>query len=667
MARGSDQDLQRILTRRALVLGGAQLVLAGVLGVRLHYLQITEGARYRTLSEKNQFNVELLPAARGRIFDRQGRPLATNRENFRIIVIAEQTGDLAATLQRLHRLIPLPEYEIERIMHDASEKRGFVPIQVVENLTREDIARVAVQTPSLPGIRLETGHSRHYPFAASAVHVTGYVAPVWPSEQTGDPTLELPGFRIGKSGIEKSYDIDMRGESGRRQIEVNAVGRTIRKLPGVAGAPGRDVILTVDAELQEQVSIRLERGQSRPIPADSREARRALSAVRAPDLGVAGTRGLVNLDHTGAVAVPESGAAIVMDIYRGDILALASTPGFDPNAFNKGLTPRDWDRVLANPRSPMSNKAIAGRYAPGSTFKPMVCLAALADGVAPDERVYCPGHMELGDGLFHCWNRHGHGWVDMFDALEQSCDVYFYEMAKRLDIDRIAEMARRFGFGEELGIELPGERNGLVPSEEWKLANTGEGWQEGETVISAIGQGYLLATPLQMVTMMARLANRGRAVVPNLTRDPSESGGRFRNLGIPYEHLSIVMEGLHRAVNGRRATGGVLRSPRYGFEIAGKTGSVQVRRITREERLRGTVANEDRPWHERDHALFVGVAPADQPLYAAAVVVEHGGSGGRMAAPIAGDILAETIRHNFGGHPPTVPLPVISRRDGRPT
>lgn len=641
MRRTSDQETQRIFTRRALLLGGAKLGLFSALAGRLYYLQVVEADRYRTLSEDNQFNLELLPPIRGRIFDRQGAALADNRDNFRIEIVAEQTTDVARTLATLRDIIDIEDWDFKRVLRETKRKRGFVPITVVENLSRQEISKVAINTPYLPGIRIEVGRSRNYPYGVAAVHLTGYVAAVAESELTGDPVLELPDFRIGKSGIEKLYDLEMRGSSGQRQVEVNALGRIIRKLPGNEGQPGRDVTLTVDVGLQELSARRLARGKSESVPRSDPRAKQALAALKSS----APPGETVNLDKSGKIAPPESGAAVVMDIHRGDILALVSTPGFDPNLFNNGLSPRDWERLLSNPRSPMTNKAIGGLYSPGSTFKMIVCLAALeAEVAAPDTKVFCPGHMQLGNARFHCWKGPGHGNLDMVGALEQSCDVYLYEMAKRVGIDRIAEMARRFGLGEKLGIDLPGESRGLFPTREWKQATRGEAWQQGETLITGIGQGFVLCTPLQMATMTARLVNGGTAVVPRLVRDPDAPAPSFEALNVTPRHLRLAIDGMERVVNGKRGTARAVPRKSDPFRFGGKSGSVQVKRISRAERLAGKIKNEDRPWRDRDHAMFVAYAPIEAPRYAVAVVVEHGGSGSAMAAPIARDILTETMR-----------------------
>ena len=645
MRRASDQETQRAFNRRALLLAGGKLALLGTLAGRLYYLQVVEADRYRTLSEDNQFNLELLPPIRGRIFDRNGIALAENRDKFRIEIVSEQTNDVSRTLAALRRLVDIGDWDIKRVLREIKRKRGFVPITVVENLSRADISRVAVNTPYLPGIRIEVGRSRNYPFGASAVHITGYVAAVSETELTGDPVLELPDFRIGKSGIERFHDLTMRGASGQRQVEVNALGRIIRKLPGNEGQPGRDVSLTIDVRLQAMASRRLAQGKAEAVPANDPRVRKILAAGEAMPTGFDPVDGVVNLDKNGKIVPPESGAAVVMEIHRGDVLALASTPGFDPNVFNNGLSPRDWERLLSNPRSPMTNKAVAGQYSPGSTFKMVVCLAALEAGLASAAtKVFCPGHTDLGNARFHCWRKYGHGWLNMIGGLEQSCDVYLYEMAKRVGIDRIAAMARRFGMGEKLGLDLPGERRGLVPSREWKLATRGEPWQKGETFITGIGQGFLKCTPLQLATMTARLVNGGYAVVPRLSRDLEPADSNFAALNLNPRHLAVVIEGMNRVVNGKRGTARGVRRKNEAFRLGGKSGSVQVKRISRAERLAGKIKNEDRPWRDRDHAMFVAFAPLEAPRYAVAVVVEHGGGGSTMAAPIARDILVETMR-----------------------
>ena len=636
---------QRIFSRRALLLAGSKLILFSALGIRLHYLQVVEANRYRTLSEENQFNFEILPPVRGRIFDRNGTVLADNKDNFRIEIVSEQTKDIGKTLLLLKRLVNVENWDMQRVLRDIERKRGFVPVTVLEDLSRNDISKVAINMSYLPGIKIEVGQSRYYPFGDKAVHLTGYVAAVSETELTGDPVLELPGFQIGKSGAERFYDLKMRGKPGQRQVEVNALGRIIRKLPGSEGKSGKDVSISIDIRLQKYVTERLARGRCNALSVDDPRIRSLLGRGQRLPQGISPINGIVNVTENNKLAPPESGAAVVMDIYKGDVLAMASTPGFDPNVFTDGLSPRDWEQLLSNPRSPMTNKAISGQYAPGSTLKMIVCLAALEAGIASSStKVFCPGYRDLGSSRFHCWRKYGHGQLDMIGAIEQSCDVYMYEMASRLGVERIGRMARRFGLGEKLGLELPGERPGFIPTRAWKRAALGESWQKGETLITSIGQGFLLCTPIQLVTMMARLVNGGQAVIPQLSNNPASKSARFEAMQLNPQHLSVVIKGMDRVINGELGTARKVYRQKDMHLLGGKSGSVQVKRISRLERLKGKVKNEDRPWKDRDHAMFVAFAPLNAPKYATAVVVEHGGGGSSMAGPIARDVLLETMR-----------------------
>jgi penicillin-binding protein 2 len=340
---------------------------------------------------------------------------------------------------------------------------------------------------------------------------------------------------------------------------------------------------------------------------------------------------------------------VVLDVHTGEVLALGSTPTFDPNAFNRSLSATQWRSWMNDPLRPLANKAIAGQYAPGSTFKIVVALAALKAGLQQTHQVFCPGHLSLGTATFHCWKKEGHGTLNMIDGIKNSCDVYFYDVAHRVGIDAIAEMARKFGLGQAEGLDMPGEKNGLIPDRDWKKATTGEAWQQGETLVAGIGQGFILATPLQLAVMVSRLANGGIAVVPHITRPASAAAAaadianrHFAAMGIPADMVKVVAEGMNRVTNDPRGTAYRHRITQPGMEMAGKTGTSQVRRITMSERLTGVKKNEQLPWPQRDHALFVGFAPVAAPRYAVAVVVEHGGAGSAIAGPIARDILLET-------------------------
>ena len=613
-----DSGRYKLFSRRVAILGGGKLALLGLLAGRMYQLQVVESDRYTTLAEENRINLRLLPPPRGRILDRYGRPLAINQENYRVSLVAEQVQDVDAILDALSRIISLGDHERQRILRKVRRRRGFVPVTVRENLQWEDVSRIEVNAPDLPGLSIEVGQSRQYPFAHDFSHVLGYVAAVSEKEVTGDPLLELPGFKIGKNGVERVFDRNLRGKAGNSQVEVNAVGRVIRELSRQEGQPGDDLRLTIDRDLQKLAADRLKK--------------------------------------------EKSAAAVVMDIHNGDVLVLSSVPGFDPNEFVTGLSSRSWRRLVNDPHTPLINKAISGLYAPGSTFKMVVALAALeANIVRPDHRVFCRGFTQLGNARFHCWKKHGHGWQDIYDAHKNSCDVYFYDIAKRIGVDRIAAMARKLGLGEKTGVDLPSEKGGVIPTRAWKKALIGTPWQQGETLVSGIGQGFILTTPLQLAVMTARLANGGEAVTPRLVRperiDGKDDTPKFKKLAISRASLDVIRDGMNQVTNEHGGTAYRARISEKGMEMSGKTGTAQVRRISKAERETRVLKNHERPWRERDHALFIGYAPSDDPRYAVAVVVEHGGGGSKVAAPIARDLLLATQKRDPSNRetPPDAP------------
>ena len=500
-------------TRRALLVIGAQVAALSALGARLHQVQVTDGARYATLAHDNSVSVRMIAPPRGRILDRFGVVLASNKQNWRALLVAEQTTDIGRTLDNFSRLVPLDDRERVRIERDARRRRRFIPILVRDYLSWDEMARIEVNASDLPGILVDVGATRVYPFADQLAHLVGYVAPPNQTDVDGDPMMSLPGIRVGRAGIEKSREPALRGRAGAVQLEVNAFGRVIRELDRQEGINGDDVELALDTGLQRAVLTRL---------------------------------------------ADQSASAVVLDCRNGEVLAMASNPSFDPSLFNAGVSQSQWLAWTTDPRAPLINKAVDGVYAPGSTFKMAVALAALqSHAITPADHFSCPGFFDLGNARFHCWRKGGHGSLNLRGGLKNSCDVFFYQVALKAGIDQIAAMAHRLGMGTTLEIDLPTQRAGLIPTREWRRAQ-GHPWNLGDTVVSGIGQGYIQVTPLQLATYAARLAT-GRAVQPHLTRRmggevmPGAKAEDWPELGLPPRFLRAVREGMWAVVNDKGA------------------------------------------------------------------------------------------------------------------
>lgn len=590
---------------------GLQLGIVGGLVWRMRDLQITQNEHFHLLAEENRINIRLLPPARGLIRDRHGELIAGNRQNYRVVMVREQAGDPEAILGRLAQIIDLPPLQRDRALKEMRSRSAFVPVVVAEHLTWEDVARISANAPVLPGIIPEVGLSRYYPNGYSTAHLVGYVGPVSESDlaklESPDPLLQIPRFQIGKTGVEVRLEDNLRGEAGTQRIEVSAAGRVMRELSRNEGKAGKDIQLTIDQGLQDYAMERM--------------------------------RG-------------ESAASVVMDVTNGDILAIASSPGFDPASFVFGISSKNWGALLNDEYRPLSNKTVSGLYPPGSTFKMCVALAALELGVMdPYETVYCPGFTQLGRRRFHCWKRGGHGPVDLRASLARSCDVYYYEMARRLGADNISAMANRLGMGIRHSLPLPAVTEGLMPNRAWKKENRGEVWTPGDSFNYGIGQGFSLASPLQLAVMTSRLAT-GLAVTPRLVKSiggEEQPTPQMDPLGVRPEHLRLIQDGMYTVSNVPGGTAYRSRIVDETMKMAGKTGTSQVRIITPAERAAGVTRNEQLPWNRRDHALFVAFAPYDRPRYAIAQIVEHGGGGSKVAAPIARDILMHAL---WKGEPP---------------
>jgi len=595
MMDGRESVRYRAFSRRTAIVSAGTLGLFTLLTGRMFQLSVLQNDQFAMLAEDNRINLQLVAPRRGRVYDRTGVELANTAANYRLLLVPEQTKNPRAVLERLAQLVELSPQRIQRVLRDINRGKKFNPVLVVEGLSWEDFAKVNFNVPDLTGIVPDQGELRSYPYGAWLSHVLGYVAGVTDKDIEKQPELlSLPGFRIGRSGVEKAADDALRGTPGASNVEVNAHGRVIRELSRREGTPGQDVVLSLDMEVQKLAQEKL---------------------------------------------AGQSGSVVVMDVQTGEIISIVSAPGFDPNAFTGTVSPTIWKQLNEDELKPLLNKAITGIYPPGSTYKPIVALAALASGaMSPQARVHCSGARALGSHVFHCWKRGGHGSMDMHSAIKQSCDVYFYECARRTGIEAIAAMSRKFGLGQVYGLEIPGEKSGLMPDPEWKLRARKDSWRDGDTFNVGIGQGAVLTTPLQLCVMTARLANGGKAVMPHVIRS---FGGVERTLAEPEDmgldpaHVAIVHGGMD-AVTNQGGTGARSRIDIEGFDMAGKTGTAQVRRLTAE--LRGRSADSI-PWKFRDHALFIAFAPVDQPRYAISVVVEHGGGGSKTAAPIAKDVM----------------------------
>ncbi|MBS1087686.1 penicillin-binding protein 2 [Gluconobacter wancherniae] len=592
-----------VFTRRALLVMAVQAGVLGTLGRRLYNLQVVDGGHLRQLAERNRTSKRLLAPARGPVHDRFGIPLADNKVSWRALLMPEETTDIPAVIERFSQIVPLDEHDRARIERDLRHLHKYVPVTLHEFLSWDDMARIELNAPSLPGVLVDVGSTRLYPMKELMAHIVGYVAPPNEDDVAKDTTLSLPGMRVGRAGIEQTQEAVLRGQPGSVEMEVNAVGRVIGEIDREEGEQGDNVHLTLDAVLQQQVLERL------------------------------GDR----------VA-----SSVVMDCRNGEILAMVSTPSFDPSLFDSGVSHAQWDEWNKDPRTPLVDKAVSGVYPPGSTFKPAVAMAALQSGaVTAQDRFNCPGYFDMGGVRFHCWNRWGHGMINMREALKYSCDVFFYETARRCGMDPIKAVGNTMGLGVKLGVELPHVRAGLIPTPDWRREH-GFHWNGGDTVNAGIGQGFVQVTPLELATYVSRIAS-GRNVQPHLLRAINDTLSSQASLDvappldIPSEHLDVVRGGMFAVVNEQHGSAPKARLDLPNVQMAGKTGSAQVRHVSRALRESGHFNSMDLPWEYRPHALFICFAPYDEPRYAVSIVVEHGNAGADEAAPLAKLIMTDTL------------------------
>jgi penicillin-binding protein 2 len=578
----------RQFDRRALFLAGLQATAGIALIGRMAQLSIAEADRYRTASEDNRVALHLIPPRRGWILDATGAALATNRPAYALELIPSLAGPLPAALDRIATVFPLTPADRARLLEEAEGLPPSASLTIANDIGWDAFAALNLHLADMRGLQPQRTYIRHYPDGEAFAHLTGYVGRATAEQfrETRNPLYLLPGFRIGKDGVERAEDAPLRGLPGARRVEVNARGRIIRELDTRPDTPGKPVQLTIDRGLQAFTAARV--GQ-------------------------------------------ESVSVTVIDVVTGDIKCLLSMPAFDPNVFSNRIPAKLWKELQADERKPLLNKTLQGLYVPGSTFKPVTALAALANGVLPTDTVGCGGRYRVGGNTWHCHKRSGHGTVALRSGIAKSCNVYFYTMARRVGPQAVADMARTLGLDHKFDLPMPVQRTGDIPDPAWKRERFGTEWTVADTLNMAIGQGYVVVNPLQLAVMTARIAT-GRMVEPRMLAGPPP--GAFAPLPIPPDYLEVVRQGMDDVVNGPGGTARASALKVPGVAMGGKTGTAQVRRIRGSARGGANV-----PWRFRDHALFIAFAPVDNPRYAISVVVEHGIGGSRAAAPIAKDVL----------------------------
>lgn len=589
-------------TRRSLLLGGFQGACFSALVSRLYYLQFLKADEFKDMAEGNRIRVYPEIPRRGRFIDRAGAIAAESQPRYQVLFEPMPKTEREEVLLKLAFLLQMDAEQTDKLLAKGKSKKTRFPLLVQDYLSWEQLAIIEVNTPELPGVFITMPDVRYYPFAEKAAHVFGYTGIISEHDKATldltNPLYNFPDFRVGKSGLEVMFDTSLRGEPGIRQVEVNARGSQVRQLETVHGKPGKDLQLTLDMELQAFL--------------------------------------MDQLKGKGGVS-KEGASAVIMEVDTGNILAIGSVPSYDPNRFARGIDRAYWAQLNEDVDAPLNFRAVTMQCPPGSTFKVFNAINALKHGeMTPENKVHCPGYFDIGGRRFHCWNHDGHGTVDMYKAIQVSCNVYFYTIAKKLGIERIAENAREFGLGLPTGLHFPGEKHGLIPDTKWKREKMKDNWYLGETLNTGIGQGYMQATPLQLCLAMARLANGGKKITPRLVIDDEKPSPEPEQMDINPEFFAQVLKGMDMAVNVPGGTGYSQRITDERFRMGGKTGTAQVLNRT----FKDMPANK---W-ERHHALFVGFAPTQAPKYAIAVIVDHGGYGGMAAAPVGRSVLLKAQR-----------------------
>ncbi len=595
MFYSDDKKQYSVLNRRTFFLYVLKLSLFTVVGWRLFNIQINESDKYKTLSKNNQIDVEIIYPLRGKILDKNNKVLVENKKVFDVYLIPENTKDVNVTLNELSKIVKIDFSKKRKILELSKKVKKFEKIKILENIDWNTLEKIEANKFKTQGIFISQDFMRIYKYNNIFSHILGYINKPNQGEMDLPFISNMPNLDIGKEGLEKGFNPTLVGKPGQREIEVNSYGRIIREISRKDSIKGKDLQITLDLRIQNY----------------------ALN--------------LLNSHKAGSI--------VLMSIENGNILCMASTPSYNPNKIITKPNKEYWNSILENELSPLTFRSIQGLYAPGSTFKMIVAIAGLYHGVIDTNTSHsCNGKIALGDRLYHCWKNNGHGVMNVENAIKESCDVFFYEISKKIGIDKIAEVAKDFGLGKTYEIFLENQKKGIVPSKKWKKDNIGESWYPGETLISAIGQGFVLTNPLQLATMTSIIASNGKKIEPNILQNRGEIN--FKKLDKYNEAIKIIKKSMFKVVN--EAKGTAFKSRSDLVDYSGKTGTSQVRRITVEERESDDFRKKEVEWKKRDHALFVGYMPSDKPKYAISVVIEHGGSGASTAAPIAKQIFQFT-------------------------
>ena len=587
----SDQKKQvSLFNRRTFILFLLKLSLFSAVGWRLYNIQILDSSKYKTMSKKNQIDLEIIFPVRGKIFDRNRVLIAKNEKVYDVYLIPENTKSINNTLNALSQFIDIDFAKRRKVIELSTQVKKFEKIKIFENISWSVLEKIETNKYNLQGIFIAEDYLRVYPYKDNFSHLLGYISKPNQQELALPFISKMPNLDIGKEGLEKSFNPLLVGKAGQREIEVNSNGRIIREISKVDSIKGEEISLSIDLRIQ-QYAINL------------------LKSHRA-------------------------GSINVINIKNGEILCMASTPTYDPNKIIQKPNKEYWESILANTLSPLTNRSIQGLYSPGSTFKMIVAIAALKHGIINTETTHsCTGKIGFGNRLYHCWKTNGHGKMNVTDAIKQSCDVFFYEISKKLGIDKIAEVAKDFGLGQSYDISMPNQKKGIVPNKKWKKEKIGESWYAGETLISAIGQGFVLTNPFQLVVMTSIIASDGKIIEPTIIKGNSVS---FKTNEKYSKEIKIIKKAMFKVVNENKGT--AFKSRLDDIKFAGKTGTSQVRRISLSERESDDFREKEQEWKNRDNALFVGYMPYDDPKYSISVIIEHGGSGASTAAPIAKQI-----------------------------